>query len=219
MTRLFVFRGGFTPEAAAAVAFPLEGQRAVRRAQQCLTTLWDSSLVLGEQRSGDGRYRLLEMLREYAAELLSPEERTEAERRHAQHYLALAEAVPPESREGPEQKEWLDRLEADRDNLRAALDWAEQTGNAALGLRLALALAPYWRIRGYLEEAQDRLSRLLGPAEASVPQEMRARALSSAAWFAQRQGDYNAARSLCEEALGICRSLGERRGIADCLRI
>jgi predicted ATPase/DNA-binding SARP family transcriptional activator len=196
-----------------------------------LTQLVGKSLVVYEKRDetrapgegalsrpAPGRDRLLEMVRQYARDRLlrSGEEET-VRQRHLQFYLGFAERGESELR-GPRQGEWVDRLAAEHGNLRAALDWAAKSHEAALGLRLAGALTRFWEIRGHLKEGRERLAGMLAlPATeaATVP---RARALNAAARLAEGQGDYAVMRSRVGEALELWRLLGEQRGIGISLR-
>src|SRR4051812_44517076 len=95
-------------------------------------------------------------------------------RAHAAYYLALVEAAEP-ALTGPDQAKWLERLEPEQDNLRAALRWAEERGDAATGWRLAGALCEFWLIRGHLREGQAWLQRLLQVAPGSAPPRARAK--------------------------------------------
>src|SRR6266545_3652101 len=110
---------------------------------------------------------------------------------------------------------WLDRLELDKDNLRAALRWAVTNGEAEQGLRLGGALWLFWFIRGELGEGREWLEDLLALAGEGADRAARARALLGAATLARYQGDYAAAGSLAHEALNLERELGNRRGVAD----
>jgi predicted ATPase len=196
--RLAVFRGGCTLEAAAQVAdADLEVLRGLR----------DKSVL----RHSDERFWMLETIREYAAEQL--EESGEAEevgRVFAEHYVALAEEAYPNLRGDP--KPWLNRLEADNDNLRAALDGLEANGDTQLALKLAGALYRFWSMRGHLAEGQTRLERLLAADEA--PTAARARALNGAAVMAISRGDPLAAKERSEDALALHRRLGDDWGAA-----
>jgi tetratricopeptide (TPR) repeat protein len=208
--------GGTSPEPAHAGS-PIP-QSAIRNPQfdvlELLHALVDKSLVGLEEREGGTRYRLLETVRQYAAERLL--EAGEAERLRGQHYdwcLALAEQAQQELF-GPEQRMWLDRLEAEHENLRAALAWSEAQERGTAGLRLAAALWRFWSVRGYLAEGCERLrSALLRPG-ALAPTVERATALDGAGLLAMNRGDFATARTLFEEALSIGEELGDRRVIA-----
>ena len=211
-TRLFVFRGGFTAEAAAAVC------QARGRASDFLARLQDHSLVISEGAGEERRFRLLETLREYAAEQLSPEERATVARLHADFYLALTLAAAPKIAGGPDQKQWLDRLETEHDNLRAALDWAQESGEAELGLRLAVTTYRSFGTRGYSAEGRDRITALLRLPEAAGPTALRAEAFCAAGRMAGRKGEHGPGRALCEEGVAMWRCLADRRGLAAAVR-
>jgi tetratricopeptide (TPR) repeat protein len=156
------------------------------------------------------RLRMLETLRAHAAEQLGEDEHAELSRRHADYYLGLAEQAEPELK-GSSQAVWLDRLEAERDNFRAALDWASASGHAERGLRFGAALWRYWLVRGYWTEGRQRLGGLLALAGASGQTAARARALHGAGALARDQGDYREACAYGEESVAIWRALGNRR--------
>src|SRR5262249_43540658 len=118
--------------------------------------------------------------------------------------------------QGAEQGEWLIRLEADYDNLRAALEWATRR-DAQTGLRLTSAVWRFWQLRGDFAEGRSRTTALLGAADPERRTVARAGALNGAGVLAYRQGDYAAARSLYEESLAIRRELDDWRGIAASL--
>jgi non-specific serine/threonine protein kinase len=186
-----------------------------------LGRLVGQSLVVVEAREdGATRYRMLEPVRQYARRLL--EEGGEFEQvagRHAEYHLQLAERTAPD-RMGLHQVEWLERLEAEHDNLWGALRWAlEREGDpagAALGLRLAVAMWWYWEVRSDLTEGRTWLERALsGAADAPLP--LRAEALYGLGVFAIRQGDYAAGDAAFEESLTLWRALGDEQGIARSL--
>jgi predicted ATPase/DNA-binding SARP family transcriptional activator/class 3 adenylate cyclase len=207
---LSVFRGGWTLEAAEAVC---EQPLALDQLEQ----LRECSLVLAEDASGETRFRLLETLREYGLECLAASGEAErAWRRHAEFFLALTEAAEP-GLKGPDQVVWLDRLEREHDNLRAALTCSIEKGEAELSLRLGEALWRYWQVRGYFAEGRERLAAVLALAGASEFKAARAEVLHGAGLLAYDQSDYSNARTVNEEALIIRRQLGDQRGIAASL--
>jgi predicted ATPase/class 3 adenylate cyclase len=178
-----------------------------------LQSLVDKSLV--RVRDGD-RFWMLETIREYAAERL--EELGEADalrRRHAEHFLALAEEAEPHAREVD--AAWLDRLDREADNLRAALDWLEASEETQLVLRLAGALMDYWGTKGYLAEGRRRLEDAL--AADARPTAARAKALNAAADMAIGHGDAAATRLRAEQALALHRRLGDGWGTAASLHL
>jgi predicted ATPase/DNA-binding winged helix-turn-helix (wHTH) protein/Tfp pilus assembly protein PilF len=210
-----VFAGGFTLEAAESVCAGDDIE--TRDVLDLLTSLTDKSLVVAEERAAATRYRLLQTMHQYATERLR-ELGNEADRhrRHLAHFLALAEAAEPQLT-GKDQLTWLDRLEAEHDNLRSALARSNVTGgDGEAGLRLASALARFWLVRGYLAEGRGWLTRLLAATRgADMP--IRAKALNWAGALAWKQGDYTAAHALYEQALTIRRERGDRRGIGAVL--
>jgi predicted ATPase/pimeloyl-ACP methyl ester carboxylesterase/DNA-binding CsgD family transcriptional regulator len=218
LRRLAVFAGGFNAEAAEAICadetlpdaqiLPLLGQ------------LVDQSLVIAEERGHEVRYRLLEMIRAFARQQL--EESGEAERfrrRHAEWCVALGLEAEAGLR-GALQSVWLDRLEAEHDNLRQALDWLADGGveDTALGQRLAAALWQFWWLRGYLSEGRQQLERVLSHTHADGATPHHVRALIAAGTLAFRQGDYDAARHHLESGLQHARTLGNDAAAAAALR-
>lgn len=183
-----------------------------------VASLLDKSLLRQqEQTSEEPRFRMLETIRVYGLECLTASGEEPAVRRaHADYYLALAEAAEP-ALTGPAQTTWLERLETEHDNLRGALRWAEESGEAEIGLRLAGALCQFWLMRGHLREGQERLARLLGLAGASPYTATRAKALTRAGHLADNLSDYTAAHAFFEESLAIWRDLGEKGSIAAAL--
>jgi predicted ATPase len=232
--RLSLFRGGFTLEAAEAVcaaddagggttlgvdeslapappASPItQGSISVL---DCLEQLRECSLLLLEESDDEMRYRLLETLREYAAEQLTAGERLKLAARHAAYYRDLAERAEPELW-GAEQGAWLERLEREHDNLRAALSWAEESSEAEAGLRLAGALWEFWAPRGHLVEGRERLTSLLALPGAAAHPTVRAKALACAGVLAQFQSDYPVAQAFLLESLEMWRELDDRWGAA-----
>src|SRR5215212_8191949 len=217
--RLSAFSGGLNLEAAEATC----AGEGIEEAEvlDLLSRLVDKSLVLGsEHHGGEVRYRLLETLRQYAS--MKFEESEEAERvrkRHAQYYLALAEEAEPELRE---QEVWLERLEAEYGNFRAALSWSfgpEGSGTPAamraqLGLRLAAALAQgrFWNAYGPSEGLRWLEEGLSQATTASPP--VRAEALGHAGFLTLWRGEHQKAASLLGEAMALHKELGDEAGIA-----
>jgi predicted ATPase/DNA-binding SARP family transcriptional activator len=214
--RLAVFAGGWTIEAVEMVCAG-DGIQA-EDVLGLLAQLVDKSLVEVETPSGgEARYRLLETMRQYSWERLRAAGDADAvQRRHAQFFVALAELAEPELY-GPAQLIWLDRLEAEHDNLRAALEWAlseDADGRTELALRLAGSLARFWHGHAHLAEGLRWLERaLLG---GGAPH-LRAKGFGTAGWLARNQGDYRRAAVLLHESLALCRELADQQGIADTL--
>jgi predicted ATPase/class 3 adenylate cyclase len=179
-----------------------------------LTSLADKSLVLYEDREGQGRYNLLETVRQYAREKLrdSGEEQTTQER-HLAYFLALAEETF-EKRYSMESPLQMDTLEREHDNCRAALDFCVVSADAQTHLRLVGAIHWFWLIRGYYREGRARLDDALSRPDAQEITTPRARALNGAALLATFQNDSQAARPLLEQSGEIWRTLGEKRSLA-----
>jgi non-specific serine/threonine protein kinase len=219
--RLAVFAGGWTLEAAEAVG--AGAGVATEEVADLLTRLVEKSLVTTEALEDGGvRHRLLETLRQYGrARLETSGEPTPARRRHAAYYLALAERAEPELT-GPDQLRWLDRLEREHDNLRAALAWwleraergagDEAAPAAAAGLRLAGALFWFWFIRDHHPEALAWLDRALALG-AAAPAAVRAKALFGAGVFAWSANDLARSEALLAESAALGRALGDRRAL------
>ena len=208
LRHLAVFAGSFELEAAAAVT-----GTDVYSLLDALGTLVDHHLVRPTPTAaGEPRFQLLETIRDFALERLTAAgEADDAREAHAAWFLALAERAESHLH-GADQTGWLDRLEADHADLRAALAWAIERSparpDAHLALRLTGALWPFWEVRGYLGEGRGWLDRALAKA-ASAPAAVRAKALSGAGRLAERQGDAAAARRCHEAALAAWREAGD----------
>ncbi len=156
---------------------------------------------------------MLETIREYGQELLaSGGEATDAREAHADYFLRLSEEAVP-ALDGPLLTSWLDRLEQEHDNLRAALHWFLEAGLPVMALRLGSALERFWVVRGYRHEGLTFLERALG-ASAAVAPSVRAKALLVAARLSFMQSDYDRGKALAQESLALFRELGDKRGIA-----
>ena len=208
--RLAVFRGGCTLEAAEEVA---------GADLDTLQSLVDKSLL----RHNEERYWMLETIREYAAERLEPSGQVrELRRRHAEHFLELAEEAEPHLLEWggaadwqPSSGEWLDRLEREIDNVRAALDWLEDASEGQLAMRLAGAISEFFCGRDHVPEGLRRLESVLRLDE--HPTAARAKALIGAAHMARDSGERLLARTRAEEALELHRMVGDVWGTAHSL--
>ncbi len=195
---LAVFRGGCTLEAAEAVA---------RADLDLLQSLVDKSLL----RFSADRFRMLETIREYATERLEASGEAGAlRRRHAGYFLALAEEAEPNLLR--DSQEWVDRLEREHDNLRAALDHLEASDDDDLALRLAGALWRFWYLKSHLSEGRRRLEVSLRAH--TRPAAARAKALNGLAVMALNLGDAMTAEKLADEALVLHRRFGDVWGAA-----
>ncbi len=218
LARLSVFAGGFDLTAAEAVAagedMPPEG------VVVHLGALVDKNLVqFGDTGTGPARYRLLETVRQYAAGRLDAQGLATAGHAriaHRDYYLALAEAAAPRLVAG-DQAAWLDRLDAELGNLRAAITFSLTQADSEPGLRLAASLRVYWRARGHAAEGADVLRALLDAPAAQEPTLPRARALAAAANLLQQMGSYAIAGDYCQEALAIARAAGDSYLVGELL--
>jgi predicted ATPase/class 3 adenylate cyclase len=199
--RLAVFAGGWTLETAEDIS---------EAELDTLQSLVDKSLV---RVRSDERFWMLETIREYASERL--EESTAADglrRRHAEYFSAFAEETEPNLIGAGSRMEWLDPLEREHDNLRAAMDFFEATGETDRVLRFAAALWRFWDRKGHLVEGRRRLESALCADER--PTEARAKALSGAADMALTGGDIATGGRQAREALELHRRLGDTWGSA-----
>jgi predicted ATPase/DNA-binding CsgD family transcriptional regulator len=218
LTRLSVFAGGFSLAAAEAVAASpdLPAGEVVGR----LGALVDKSLVqFGDTGAGQGRYRLLETIRQYAAgqlDTLGPAAVSAARSVHRDYYLTLAEAAVPHLG-AADQAEWLDRLDAELGNLRAAIAFTLTQPDPEPGLRLAGSLGEYWKIRGHAAEGGAVLRAMLDAPAAQAPTLPRARALAAAAYLVEETGEYAIAERYSEEAMGIAAAAGDDYLVAELL--
>jgi predicted ATPase/DNA-binding XRE family transcriptional regulator len=217
--RLAVFVGGCTLGAAETVC--RAGGDTNEAIVVGVAALIDTSLLWqDEQPEGEPRFAMLETIREYGLERLAASGEEETLRRaHAAYYLAVAEEAEPVVA-GPEPEAWLARLDREHDNLRAALRWARDSAEIALGLRLAGALSRFWHLRGHLSEGRRWLEELLtcvGDSSASETALLRAKALNAAAALAWTQGDYGRAATWAEGSAALWRELGDKRGRARAL--
>jgi len=211
--RLAVFAGGSTLDAIEAVS----NSEVDLDVLGTIESLVGKSLLKQTDAHGEPRFAMLETIREYAGEKLLAAGEEEREReRHRECYLALAEEAQAKLM-GAEQTEWLQQLEDEHENLRAALNWSLVVAEARGGLRLCGALQRFWATRGHLTEGRGWCARFLGRAAGEVGTLERAKALNAAGVLAQMQADYPAARTQYEESLAIRRRLGDRSGIAGSL--
>ncbi len=183
-----------------------------------LETLVDSSLLrLDEPPDGEARFWMLETIREYALEQLEASGEADATRRqHAAYCLELAEEAEPKLT-GAEVAQWLDRLDLELDNIRAALQWAVDMGNAQLALGLAGALNWFWVHGGYYAEGRRWIERGLSLSTAGERTVARGKALNAIGNLANYEWDLVRAQALLEESISLWRELGDVRGLAFAL--
>ena len=222
---LSVFAGGFDLAAAEAVA----GGEIVLAVEVLgyLAALVDKSLVHFDTGisggTGDGpvRYRLLETVRQYAMRRLQGRDRAAADEvaaAHRDHYLALARAAAPRL-VARDQAEWLDRLDLELDNLRAAIAFSLRRADATAGIGLAASLRIFWKARGHASEGAEALRALLDLPGAQGATVLRGTALASAAYLLEQTGGYATAAEYCDEALAIARSADDDWLAADAAAI
>jgi len=198
--RLAVFSGGCTLEAMEAIC---DAERELHLdILEGASSLLDKSLLRQDEGAEDEpRFVMLETIHEYARERLDKSgEAEEIRRLHAEYFLALAEQGDSELR-GPEEAKWLERLEIEHDNMRAALSWTLESEEAERGLRLAGALWRFWWMRGYYDEGRRWLEEAL--AKDSRTSAARAKALEAVGWLADEQGDIDRAIAAAEEGLSL----------------
>lgn len=199
--QLSVFRGGWTLAAAQEIC-------AAPDALPLLEQLRERSLITAQEAGGEMRYQMLEMVREYASAL--PTDAEALRERHSRHFLALAERAESALR-GTGRAEWLERLELELDNLRAA-------GGASSSTRAQIggALWRFWIARGYLHEGRTWLREALS-ADQELPPAIRARALQGAGVLARHQGDFYDAASCLLESLALYEQREDAQGMAEVL--
>ncbi|HSL09957.1 MAG TPA: adenylate/guanylate cyclase domain-containing protein [Actinomycetota bacterium] len=209
--RMAVFRGGGTFEAAERVC----RTDADSDVTGLLGSLVDKSLLRLSRSDDEPRFAFLYVIRGFARDRLNASDDAEdAYRLHAETYLDLVVDVAPKLF-GSEQPMWLDRLEREHDNIRAALDWATASGATVVGLRLIAASWRFWQMRGHLAEARDRADSVLAMPDADAHPVELADACEAAGGIAYWMGDWAAGRDRYDRSLELRRSLGDRLGIAE----
>jgi predicted ATPase/class 3 adenylate cyclase len=218
--RLAVFAGGWTLDAAESV---VRFGRAdpPHSVFDGLDVLHDTSLVrLGESTGRDGatepRFSMLQTIQEFATEQLAASgELARVQENHASWFADLAIAAEPHL-PGPSAVSWLDRLESDHDNLRAALNWLRARGDGERAVTVAAALWRFWWLRGHVSEGRKQIEAALAVGGAAAAAE-RAAALDGAGVLAETQGDYDRAEALHRESLALSRERGDQTGTARAL--
>jgi predicted ATPase/serine/threonine protein kinase len=211
--RLSVFLGGCTLEAVESVCDTKQDLGV--DVLDGMTSMVDKSLARQiEQADGEPRFVMLETINEYArGKITESGEEAATRRSHAAYCLVLAEDSGAEDA-AENQAGWVDRLEVESQNFRAALEWLIETGNAEWGLRLGVALFRFWERRERLTEARDWLGKLLKMPGAAAPSSLRVRALFSAGVLASEQRDYPVAMQLLTESVELARQLQDPRTLA-----
>jgi predicted ATPase/serine/threonine protein kinase/DNA-binding CsgD family transcriptional regulator len=214
--RLSVFVGGCTLEAVESM-FSIFHEGTVQVLDDVASLIDKSLLQQTEQEGMEPRLLMLETIREYGLETLAANEEIESARQaHALCYVKLVEEAEIEMG-GPQQAAWLERLEQEHDNLRAALHWllehSENKQCIEMALRLGGALRNFWRVHGYISEGRNFLERALA-ASKGIEASVQAKALIAAANLAFIQSDYDRTEILSKESLALYRELGDQPGIA-----
>ncbi len=221
--RLAVFAGGFTFEAAEAVCANYESnedQKPETKNQieilDGITSLLDSSLLVQkEQADGESRFRMLEVVREYALDRLEASKESEDMRRnHAGYFLALGEEAEPHL-QSVESVKWLNRLEEELDNLRSMLEWSLKH-NAEIAARLAGAIRHFWNMHNHLAEGR-RWLKTAHESSTDSPPAVRFKLLNGLGFLAQLQGDYAAARKAHEECLAVVKTANIKQKLTPSL--
>ena len=218
-TRLSIFRGGWSSEAAAAVC-------RVPNPLELLEQLCERSLISALETPLGMRFRMLESMREFGAEQLTPDEQQALARRHAHYFQHLAARMDA-LWSSPQQNQAQETLDAEQDNLRAALTFCRteqlDTGGdksdwngSEVGLRLAAKLGNYWTVRGLLREGIDWLE---GALAGRGSEAARAGALAAAGWLVAGLGEYPRAEALLSEAIDLSRDVGDPAALALALRM
>jgi predicted ATPase/DNA-binding CsgD family transcriptional regulator len=208
LRRLAVFAAGFSLDTAEAVCAG-EGIEA-RRTLDLLSSLVNKSLVIAETAGRSrARYRLLETIREYALERL--DEAGEAARlrdRHLDLFLVRAEEAAPKLNDAYQQL-WLNWLESEHDNLRAALAWALKSSQIEAGLRIAIAISRFWEIRSHVQEGMVWFERLLAQADERISLVVHAQSLTYVSFMAMFLGDASAATVYGRKAVALAEAAGD----------
>ncbi len=211
LRRLAVFAGGFTLDAVEGIGIEEDKNEVL----DLLSRLVQKSLVVVKL-DDKPRYHLLETIRQYAREkLVDAREAEPWQMRHLQFFTSLVEKAEL-GLKSAEQLEWLERLEAEHNNLRAALAWALEQRDVETGLQLASSLGRFWYLHGHLSEGNEWLKRMLSESE-NVSPGLRARAFCVSAALARVQRQLERANASGEQSLALYRQLGDKCGIADAL--
>ncbi len=209
--RLSIFAGGWTVEAAEAICTC--GHQEQIDVLDLLLRLIDKSLVVVDET----RYRMLETIRQYSRDRLMESDDAQTLRAcHLDYFLNFAENTAPKLH-SPDQSAWLNRIEAEHDNLRTALDWAWESGKAEIALRLAVALKRFWEMRSYFGDSRAWLEKTI-EANPDAPVLIRASALLGLGRLDRFQGRYADGTAHLEECLILFRELGNQSETADVLQ-
>ncbi|HMS39187.1 MAG TPA: protein kinase [Pyrinomonadaceae bacterium] len=189
--RLAIFAGGFTFEA---VEFVVNGETAQTiDVLDCLTSLIEQSLLSSKEENGTIRFRMLEVVREYANEILIESGEVQMQRQnHAEYFLMLAQEAEP-FLQATQTAVWLDRLEEELDNVRTSLEWFLEN-DYEKAANLAAAIRSFWVVRGHLTEGRRWLETVQAKVSNEISPAIRFKLIVALAWLARSQGDYETAR-------------------------
>ena len=209
-----VFVGGASLEAVEQICAPEVSGDVL----DALDSLVDNSLVRRVDASeGESRFTMLETIREFAMERAVESGTWDAGRaRHGELFARIANEASGRIM-GSEKRAWLDRLDQDHDNIRAAITWALETGRTEAALRLTAAMWRFWQMRGYLVEGLERVTAAVALPDATEFPAARADALSAAGGLAYWQADNETAARFYDEEIAERRRLDDRRGLAEAL--
>jgi non-specific serine/threonine protein kinase len=219
LRRLSIFQGGWTLDAAEAVAAGDAGAATVD-VLNGLETLVEHNLIQShEWIDGSARFSMLETIREFGLEQLAAHgERDETHRRHANFFMRLLDNAVEQLR-GPRYPHWLREIDTEIENVRLAIDWALHK-DPILAIRLAREAGLYLRARGALSEARRRLEQALGRAETSyLPDDLRASVLAEIGIGATSAGDFESARKYIDDAQAIYERMGDVSNLAWCAHL
>ena len=216
--RIAVFTGGCSLEGVEHIYGVVGGSGSGADALDAVSALVDKSLLRQEEVPvPEPRFVMLETIREYGLECLKTASEWESVRRaHLLYFLGVAEQAEAELT-GSRQSLWLDRLESEHDNLRAALSATEEFGETKIALRLGAALWRFWLVRNHMREGRERLEHLLALPGAGARTSARAKALHGLGTIILEISDFTQARPFIEESLSIWRELGDKKGTAAAL--
>jgi tetratricopeptide (TPR) repeat protein len=184
---------------------------------EALDQLADQSLLRRLPDFDAPRFLMLQTIRDFATERLEESGEADVIRdRHLKAFIALAQEAQPHLF-GPKRKEWLDRLQEDHDNFRAALEWAVSTGNAQEAMSLGGLFWRFWQMRGHIHEGRTRLEQILSLQNSGEFPTERLAALEAAGGLAYWQADMEGAQRFYDESLALTRQIGDKRAIANAI--
>jgi tetratricopeptide (TPR) repeat protein len=211
-----VFTGGFSLDAAEEINSRVNGTQS--DGLELITALRDQSLIgVVETRLGEPRYMILETIREYALERLREDGVYEQAKEHHLRWFAECAREASGKFNGADARVWLDRIELDQDNFRAALSWCKHTGDIETGLSICNAIWRFWVIRGYMQEGISQITSLVEVASDTVSILTKANALNALATLMHEMSDYRSASEILPDAIIAFRSGSDNHALAIAL--